>query len=77
MLLAGDQKGYIILNLHHYILCSCITFKYKIRIQFNKNVLVVEQNNYTTKFANAYTAYDLHDWPKISLNNFKLLAWCN
>ena len=45
---------------------------YKIGIQFNKSVLVVEQNNYVTKIANAYIVYDLDGWPKIPLNNFKL-----
>ena len=41
----------------------------KIGIQFNKSVLVVEQNNYATKIVNAYIAYDLDDCPKIPLNN--------
>ena len=41
----------------------------KIGIQFNKSVLVVEQNNYATKIVNAYIVYDLDDWPKIPLNN--------
>ena len=35
----------------------------------NKNPLVLEQNNYTTKIENVYIVYDLDDWPKIPLNN--------
>ena len=30
-------------------------------IQFNKIILVVEQNKYKTKVANAYAVYDLDD----------------
>ena len=44
-------------------------FGYKIGIQFNKSVLVVEQNNYATKIVNAYIVYNLDDWPKFLLNN--------
>ena len=43
-----------------------------LRIQFNNTFLVVEKNNYSTKIVNAYIVYDLDDWPKIPLNNFKL-----
>ena len=42
---------------------------YKIGIQFNKSVLVVEQNNYATKIVNAYIVYDLDDWSNFLLNN--------
>ena len=35
---------------------------YRIRIQFNKSIIVVEENNYPTKFVNAYIVYDLDDW---------------
>ena len=35
----------------------------KIGIEFNKSVLVVEQNNYTTKIVNAYITYNLDSWP--------------
>ena len=45
---------------------------YKIRIQFNKSVLVIEQNNYATKIVNAYIVYDLDKWPRILFNNFEL-----
>ena len=47
-------------------------FGYKIGIEFNEIVLVVEKNKYATKIANAYIVNDLHDWPKILLNSFKL-----
>ena len=45
---------------------------YKIRVQFNNNVLVIEQNNFAAKILNAYIVYDLDDLPKISLKTFKL-----
>ena len=47
-------------------------FKYKIEIQFNKGVLVGEQNNYATKIVNACIMYDSDNWSKNSLNSFKL-----
>ena len=37
---------------------------YRIRTQFNKSVLVLEQNNYLTKIVNVYVVYDYADWPK-------------
>ena len=43
-----------------------------LRMQFNDTSLVVEKNNYSTKIVTAYIVYDLDDWPKILLNNFKL-----
>ena len=42
------------------------------RIKFDKDPLVVEQNNYATKIVNAYIVYDLDAWPNNPLNNFKL-----
>ena len=42
---------------------------YRIGIQFDTSVLVVEQNNQATKLVNAYIVYDLDTWPKIPLNN--------
>ena len=45
---------------------------YKMGIQFNKSILVVEQNKYKTKVANAYAVYDLDDWSKIPLINSTL-----
>ena len=41
-------------------------------IKFDKDPLVVEQNNYTTKIVNAYVIHELNILPKILLNNFKL-----
>ena len=41
-------------------------------IKFDKDPLVVEENNYMTKIVNAYSAYDLYVSPKIPLNNSKL-----
>ena len=46
-------------------------------IQFNKSVLVVEQNSYTVKIVNTCIAYNLDDWPKNLLINFTFKRfWC-
>ena len=45
---------------------------YRIRIQFNNSVLVVEQNDFATKDTDTFIVYDLDDWLKIPLNYFKL-----
>ena len=34
---------------------------YRIRTQFNKSVLILEQNNYLTKVVSAYIGYDYDD----------------
>ena len=47
-------------------------FGYKIGTQFNKTLLVVEQDNYATKTVNAYIVYELHDCPKIHLRHLTL-----
>ena len=47
----------------------------KIAFQFNKNVLVVKQNNYATKTVNVYIVYDLDYWPRNPTNNFVLKNW--
>ena len=53
MYLVGNQREYIILNLNHYILLICIKLsKYRMRIEFDKDPLDVEQNNYLTKIVN-------------------------
>ena len=41
-------------------------------MQFNNAPLVVEQNNYAGNIVNAYIVYDLDNWPKIMLRNFKV-----
>ena len=41
-------------------------------IQFDDSVLIEEQNSYAIKIVNAYIVYNLDDWSKILLNNFKL-----
>ena len=41
-------------------------------MQFNSNLLFIEQNNYTTKIVNVYIIYDVDKWPKTSLRNFTL-----
>ena len=45
---------------------------YKIGIKFDKEPLVVEQNNYVTKIVNAYIVHNLDDQPKNQSNNFKI-----
>ena len=42
------------------------------RIKFDKDPLVLEQNNYVAKIENAYIVYGLDSWSNIPLNNFKL-----
>ena len=41
-------------------------------MKIDKDPLVIEQNNYPIKILNAYIVYDLKDWSKNPLNNFKL-----
>ena len=47
-------------------------FEYKLRKKFNKDPLVVEQNNYISKIVNAYIIYDLDTWPNNLLRKFTL-----
>ena len=51
---------------------SIKTSGYRIGIKFHKDLLALEQKNYSTKIVKAYIVYDLDDWPKIPLNNSKL-----
>ena len=44
-------------------------FGYKIRMQFNKTALVVQDNNYSHKIVDVYIAYDLDYCPRNLLNN--------
>ena len=60
------------LPLHGAFLPNIKYFGYKIRIQFNNSPLVLKQNKYVPKIVNAYTVYDLDNWPKTPLNNFTL-----
>ena len=52
-------------------LYSIKLFRYKKGINFDKDPLVVEQNNYPTKISNAYIVYNLDAWPEISISNVK------
>ena len=45
---------------------------YEVRIKFNGEPLVVEQNNYATKIVNVYIAYDLDYWLNKTLRSFTL-----
>ena len=44
---------------------------YRIGIKFNKDLLAVEQNNYTTKIVNICIVHGLCAWPRNPTNNFK------
>ena len=46
--------------------------EYRIGIEFDKNTLAVEQNNYLSKIVNAYIVYDLDASQKNPTNNFKV-----
>ena len=46
--------------------------RHKVGIIFDKDPLVIDQNNYTTKKVNVSIVFDLDTWPKILRNNFKL-----
>ena len=59
MVLAGNQREYIILNLSDYILLS-------------NDLLDVEQNNYLTEIVNVYIVYELDPWPRNPTKNFKI-----
>ena len=41
------------------------------RIKFDEDPLVVEENNYLTKTVNVSIVYDLDAWPKGPTSNFK------
>ena len=44
---------------------------YVIIIEFDKDLLAVEQNNYLTKIVNVYIVYELNAWSRNPTNNFK------
>ena len=44
---------------------------YRMGIKFDKDPLVVEQNNYLTKTVIVDIAHDLDAWPRYPSNNFK------
>ena len=45
--------------------------EYRTGINFDKNLLRGEQDNYLTKIVNAYVVYDVDAWPRNCTNNFK------
>ena len=49
----------------------------RIRSQFDNTPLVIEQNNYTTKFVNVYIVYDLNHWSKVLLEKNCLFGTTN
>ena len=50
-------------------------FGYKIEIQFNNTLLVIEQNNYASRIVRFYIVYDLNNSPKNPLRNFTLKSY--
>ena len=42
-----------------------------IELEFDKDLLAVEQNNYLSKIVTVYIFYDLDMWPRNPINNFK------
>ena len=40
-------------------------------LEFDKDLLAVEQNNYLSKIVTVYIFYDLDTWPRNPINNFK------
>ena len=65
MLLVGNQREHIILNLSHYILLSDIKLsRYKMGIKFDKDPLALEQNNYARKIVNVNIVQDLDACPR-------------
>ena len=67
---------YIILNLSHYILFSCIAFSgYRIGIKLDKDSLAAEENSYLRKIVNVYIVYELDAWPRNPTNNFNFKSF--
>ena len=58
--------------LHGAFMPNAKQFGYKIGIQFNNTSLDIDQDNFTTKTVNAYSACDLDNCPKIPLRNLTL-----
>ena len=56
--------------LHGAFMPSIKLFGFKIEIQSNNTLLVIDQNNFTIKTVNAYIICDLDNWPKIPPGNF-------
>ena len=61
-----------LLPLHGAILTNIKYFLPKIAMQFNNTPLVVEQDNYATEIVNDYIVYNLDNWRKILLRNFRI-----
>ena len=66
MLLVGNQRGYILSILSHYM--------QELKSFANKNMCKRRQFScsYRTKIINAYIVYYLYDWPEVSFRNFTL-----
>ena len=67
---------YIILNLSHYRLFSCIAFSgYRMGIKLDKDSLAVEENGYLRKIVNVYIVYELDAWPRNPTKNFNFKSF--
>ena len=68
-----ESKGVYISKLkplNTVFLCSIKLCGYKVGTKYDKDPLVVEQNNYETKIVNTYIVYKLDAWPRNPSNNF-------
>ena len=75
MLLIGNQKRYVLLNLVRYTLLFSMKklFGYKIGMQFNNSIYVLrDQNSYVTKIVNVHIVLDLDNCVRTSYNSFTL-----
>ena len=66
MFLVRYQKEYVnskLASLNTAFLYTTKLSEHRMWINFCKNNFAVEQNNYTTKIANVYVAYDFDAWP--------------
>lgn len=58
--------------LYTFFLHSITIFQYKVGINFEKEILAVEKNNYLTKFGNSYIVYNLYTLTRTFTRVFKL-----
>ena len=72
----GVYNSKIISSLYTSFLHNIKNSVYKMGMQFNNSILVVEKSNYATKIVNAHIVYDLDNSPRNPLNNFLLKIVC-
>ena len=75
ILLVANQRGYILPILSHYMDLFCLNWNIlqkKICVNLDNFLLIIEQNNYSTKIRNTYIIYDLDGWTKVPIRNFAI-----